>query len=335
MAAAAGHTDDATALALSSTSITNRSPSLSSTPRFVHLSPSSPTRPPPCPRGRLPLSARAPRMSASAVTRTLPTLTLAGAKVASDAAEAKARELGIAINIAVADHTTHLLYFVRMDNAKITSMDIAIDKVRHRPHPPPLALHFTVSVATSLPHASLPISVSSPSLLSSPGCVGLHVCGSPQRHVLLSADQQGGGSGVRSALHQWWSLQHHARWTAHLRRCGRLHWGHRSQRGQPDAGRRMRPGGRRRAQQGHQRPTERVGEAEHSDAVYSHCRRPYSRPQLPQHTTNTTQPLLTVPAGDESCLRCQMSTMPAMPQSPPPFRCHSSQARPVAITLCS
>ena len=103
---------------------------------------------------------------AASLVRSVPTLTLAGAKIAADAAEAKAKELGIAINIAVAgqttyncclasshikshcprssptdplldvtsvsvsaDHTTYLIYFVRMDNAKITSMEIAIDKV--------------------------------------------------------------------------------------------------------------------------------------------------------------------------------------------------------------
>jgi uncharacterized protein GlcG (DUF336 family) len=60
--------------------------------------------------------------------RTLPTLTLAGAKLASEAAEAKARALGISINIAIADHTTFLLHFARMDNAKLTSISIAIDK---------------------------------------------------------------------------------------------------------------------------------------------------------------------------------------------------------------
>ena len=60
--------------------------------------------------------------------RTLPTLTLAGAKLASEAAEAKARALGISINIAIADHTTFLLHFSRMDNAKLTSISIAIDK---------------------------------------------------------------------------------------------------------------------------------------------------------------------------------------------------------------
>ena len=60
--------------------------------------------------------------------RTIPTLTLAAAKLVAQAAEQHATTLGIAINIAVCDHTTQLLYFARMDDAKLTSMQIAIDK---------------------------------------------------------------------------------------------------------------------------------------------------------------------------------------------------------------
>ena len=60
--------------------------------------------------------------------RTIPTLTLAAAKLIASATEHHATTLGIAINIAICDHTTQLLYFARMDNAKLTSMSIAIDK---------------------------------------------------------------------------------------------------------------------------------------------------------------------------------------------------------------
>jgi len=60
--------------------------------------------------------------------RTIPTLTLAAAKLIAQAAEQHATTLNIAINIAICDHTTQLLYFVRMDNAKLTSASIAIDK---------------------------------------------------------------------------------------------------------------------------------------------------------------------------------------------------------------
>ncbi|KAI3393431.1 hypothetical protein diail_4267 [Diaporthe ilicicola] len=63
-----------------------------------------------------------------AVTTTIPTLTIAAAKAATAAAEAKAAELGIPMNIAVVDSSTHLLSFARMDGAKLTSVNIAIDK---------------------------------------------------------------------------------------------------------------------------------------------------------------------------------------------------------------
>ncbi|KAE8451769.1 hypothetical protein EG329_003226 [Mollisiaceae sp. DMI_Dod_QoI] len=55
-------------------------------------------------------------------------LTLEGAKVAVAAAEKKAREIGVDMNIAVVDASTHLLHFSRMANAKITSISIAMDK---------------------------------------------------------------------------------------------------------------------------------------------------------------------------------------------------------------
>ncbi|KAL1884017.1 hypothetical protein Daus18300_000126 [Diaporthe australafricana] len=61
-------------------------------------------------------------------TTTIPTLTIAAAKAATAASEAKAAELGIPMNIAVVDSSTHLLSFTRMDGAKLTSVNIAIDK---------------------------------------------------------------------------------------------------------------------------------------------------------------------------------------------------------------
>jgi uncharacterized protein GlcG (DUF336 family) len=63
-----------------------------------------------------------------APTLKVETLTLEAAKVAVDACEAKARSMGLAMNIAVTDAATHLLHFSRMDGAKITSISIAIDK---------------------------------------------------------------------------------------------------------------------------------------------------------------------------------------------------------------
>ncbi|KAK2607042.1 hypothetical protein N8I77_005751 [Diaporthe amygdali] len=61
-------------------------------------------------------------------TTTIPTLTIAAAKAATTACEAKAAELGVPMNIAVVDSSTHLLSFTRMDGAKLTSVNIAIDK---------------------------------------------------------------------------------------------------------------------------------------------------------------------------------------------------------------
>jgi uncharacterized protein GlcG (DUF336 family) len=55
-------------------------------------------------------------------------LTLAGAKLILEAAEAKAREINVDMDIAVVDAGGHLLAFHRMDGAKLTSIDIAINK---------------------------------------------------------------------------------------------------------------------------------------------------------------------------------------------------------------
>jgi len=83
-------------------------------------------------------------------TRQLPALSLEAAKIAADAAQEKAKQMGIGIpyyslqatcpninthtavsldfNIALVDSTLQLLHFVRMPNAKLTSIQIAIDK---------------------------------------------------------------------------------------------------------------------------------------------------------------------------------------------------------------
>ncbi|MCJ1400258.1 hypothetical protein MMC11_003462 [Xylographa trunciseda] len=63
-----------------------------------------------------------------APTRHVSTLTLAGAQLAASACEAKAHALGVPMNIAIVDASTHLLHFSRMDGAKLTSISIAIDK---------------------------------------------------------------------------------------------------------------------------------------------------------------------------------------------------------------
>jgi uncharacterized protein GlcG (DUF336 family) len=61
-------------------------------------------------------------------TKHVELLTLEGAKIAMAAAEKKAKEIGVDMNIAVVDGSAHLLHFSRMPNAKITSISIAQDK---------------------------------------------------------------------------------------------------------------------------------------------------------------------------------------------------------------
>lgn len=61
-------------------------------------------------------------------TRSTESLTLVGAKLAIAASEKKAKEIGVDMNIAIVDSSTHLLHFSRMPNAKITSISIAMDK---------------------------------------------------------------------------------------------------------------------------------------------------------------------------------------------------------------
>ena len=59
---------------------------------------------------------------------TAPKLTLADARLVVDGAEAKAREIGADMDIAVVDDGGHLLAFIRMDGARVTSIDVAINK---------------------------------------------------------------------------------------------------------------------------------------------------------------------------------------------------------------
>ncbi|KAF1850589.1 DUF336-domain-containing protein [Cucurbitaria berberidis CBS 394.84] len=61
-------------------------------------------------------------------TKTVPVLTLDGARIALSAAEARAKEIKIPMNIAIMDNACHLLAFARMEGAKFTSINIAIDK---------------------------------------------------------------------------------------------------------------------------------------------------------------------------------------------------------------
>ncbi|EMF11159.1 ethanolamine utilization protein eutT [Sphaerulina musiva SO2202] len=61
-------------------------------------------------------------------TRSVPQLSLEAAQIASNAAQEKAKQLGIDFNIALVDSTLHLLHFTRMPTAKLTSISIAINK---------------------------------------------------------------------------------------------------------------------------------------------------------------------------------------------------------------
>ncbi|KAF2118742.1 hypothetical protein BDV96DRAFT_541047 [Lophiotrema nucula] len=68
------------------------------------------------------------RPTAATVTVSQPTLTLSGARIALAAAEQHAKTISTPMNIAIVDSHCHLLAFHRMDGAKITSINIALDK---------------------------------------------------------------------------------------------------------------------------------------------------------------------------------------------------------------
>jgi uncharacterized protein GlcG (DUF336 family) len=61
-------------------------------------------------------------------TKSIPTLTLDGARIALAAAEQRSKEINVPMNIAIMDNACHLLAFARMEGAKLTSINIAIDK---------------------------------------------------------------------------------------------------------------------------------------------------------------------------------------------------------------
>jgi glc operon protein GlcG len=78
------------------------------------------------------------------VTRNHPRLTLEGARAVLAAAERRAQEIGVAMNIAVVDDAGFLLAFARMDGAKISSVQIALNKaeaaaIRRAPTGPAMA----------------------------------------------------------------------------------------------------------------------------------------------------------------------------------------------------
>ena len=57
-----------------------------------------------------------------------PRLTLSDARIVLEGSEAKAREIGVDMDIAVVDDGGNLLAFIRMDKARVTSIDVAISK---------------------------------------------------------------------------------------------------------------------------------------------------------------------------------------------------------------
>jgi uncharacterized protein GlcG (DUF336 family) len=57
-----------------------------------------------------------------------PRLTLSDARLVLTGAEKRAVEIGVDMDIAVVDDGGHLLAFIRMDKARVTSIDVAINK---------------------------------------------------------------------------------------------------------------------------------------------------------------------------------------------------------------
>src|SRR5438093_13433439 len=57
-----------------------------------------------------------------------PRLTLSDARIVLEGSEAKAKEIGVDMDVAVVDDGGHLLAFIRMDRARVTSIDVAINK---------------------------------------------------------------------------------------------------------------------------------------------------------------------------------------------------------------
>jgi glc operon protein GlcG len=64
------------------------------------------------------------------LTRNNPKLTLEGARAILTAAERKARAIHVPMNIAVVDGGAHLLAFIRMDGAKLSSIEVSLTKAR-------------------------------------------------------------------------------------------------------------------------------------------------------------------------------------------------------------
>ena len=57
-----------------------------------------------------------------------PRLTLSDARLVLEGAEAKSKAIGVDMDVAVVDDGGHLLAFIRMDGARVTSIDVAVSK---------------------------------------------------------------------------------------------------------------------------------------------------------------------------------------------------------------
>ena len=68
------------------------------------------------------------KMSDNAIVVHRPQLTLHAARLASAACVSKAQAIKVPMNIAIVDASTYLLHFERMPGAKLTSIDISINK---------------------------------------------------------------------------------------------------------------------------------------------------------------------------------------------------------------
>src|ERR1022692_1445660 len=64
----------------------------------------------------------------SYVTTNHPKLTLEGAEAVLSTAKEHATRIGVPMNIAIVDDGGHLMAFARMDGAKLSSIDIALNK---------------------------------------------------------------------------------------------------------------------------------------------------------------------------------------------------------------
>ncbi|MBI3403829.1 MAG: heme-binding protein [Acidobacteria bacterium] len=101
------------------------------------------------------------------LTRNNPKLTLEGALAVLAAAQKRATEIGVPMDIAVVDDGGHLMAFVRMDGAKLSSVQIAITKaecaaIRRQPSGPVMVdnqpnLMLSVSLAVTSQAHQTPI----------------------------------------------------------------------------------------------------------------------------------------------------------------------------------